>query len=330
MAGINTTSSLSQEMAIVYDKVFLERLQLETCYDFLTSKRNIAKNSGKTVYFTRQTAFTPTSASLTEGTTPTVSAFSATTVSCTVAAYGKYSDFTDLFSLTTIDAGLKEKVDTFGQYAAETMDLVRLNTMVAGATTRFANAKTPAASNPLTALLSTDTFDVADLRYVVLNLKKQKAPKFGAPVGALNMGGAYRGVMSSQAYYDLLGDSTTGAFTAITIATSDDSKGTVQDQSIKRLAGVDIKESNNMYTEVSAGAGAITELAYSNLFAGKDAVIEVDVAGSGSPQVIYKQSGSETTSDPLNLTNTLAWKVNAWGCVVANSNWLWNIKSYGT
>lgn len=317
-------------MQIFYDKVFLERLQVETCYDFLTSKRSIPKNSGKTVYFTRQTAFVPTSASLTEGTTPTVSQFTAATVSCTVAVYGAYSDFTDLFTLTTIDAGLKEKVSTFGQFAAEKMDLVRLNTMVAGATTRFANAKTPAASNPLTALHSTDTFDVADLRYVVLNLKKQKAPKFEAPVGTLNMGGAYRGVMSSQAYYDLLGDSTTGAFTAISVATDSSNTKMVRDQEIKRLAGCDIKESNNMYTEVSAGAGASTELAYSNLFAGKDAVIEVDVAGSGNPHIIYKQSGETTTSDPLNLTNTLAWKVDAWGCVVANSNWLWNIKSYGT
>lgn len=330
MAAINTTGTLTAEMQILYDKVFLERLQLETCYDFLTEKRSIPKNSGKTVYFTRQTAFVPTSAALTEGTTPTVSQFTASTVSCTVAAYGHYSDFTDLFALTTIDAGLKEKVDTFGQFAAEKMDLVRLNVMVAGATTQFANDKVVAASNPLTALLSTDTFDVADLRKVVLTLKKNKAPKFGAPVGALNMGGAYRGVMSSQAYYDLLGDSATGAFTAITVATSDAAKGQVVDQSIKRLAGCDIKESNNMYTEVSAGAGAATDIAYSNLFAGKGAVIEVDVAGSGSPQVIYKQSGASTTSDPLNLTNTLAWKVNAWGCVVANSNWLINKKSYGT
>jgi len=329
MAQANLTTTLTPEMATFYDKVFLERLQVETCYDFLTSKKNIPKNSGKVVYFTRQTAFTATSGSLTEGTTPTVSAFTAATVSATVATYGKYADFSDLFALTTIDAGLKEKVSTFGQYAAEVMDTARLYTMVAGATTLFPNGKTPAAANPLTALLSTDTFDVADLRRVVLTLKKNKAPKFEAPAGTLNKGGAYRGVMSSQAYYDLLGDSTTGAFTAISVSTDAANTKMVRDQEIKRLAGCDIMESNNMYTEVSAGAGAITELAYSNLFAGKDATIEVDVAGSGNPHIIYKQSGESSTNDPLNLTNTLAWKVDAWACVVANANWLINCKSYG-
>lgn len=328
MAGVNTTGTLTQEMAIFYEKTFLERLRLETVYDFLTEKRSIPANSGKTVYFTRQTAFVPTSAALTEGTTPAVSQFTAATVSCTVATYGAYSDFTDLFSLTTIDAGLKEKYDTMGQFAAEKMDLARLNVMVAGATVQYANDKYTGQSNPLTALLSTDTFDVADLRKVVLTLKKNKAPKFGAPAGKL-MPGAYRGVMSSQGYYDLLGDSTTGAFTAITIATDSASKEQVQNQIIKRLADVDIVESNNMYTEVSAGSGSAAESAYSNLFAGKGAVIEVDINGSGKPEVIYKKSGETTTSDPLNLVQTIAWKVAAWGCVVANANWLINKKSAG-
>jgi N4-gp56 family major capsid protein len=146
----------------------------ETAYDFLTSKRNVPKNSGKVVYFTRQTAFTPTSASLTEGTTPAVTAFTAATVSATLAGYGHYADFSDLFELTTIDANLKEKVSTFGQFAAEKMDLVRLNKMVAGATTLFPNGKTPAAANPLTALLSTDTLDVGDLRRVVLTSRSRR------------------------------------------------------------------------------------------------------------------------------------------------------------
>jgi hypothetical protein len=50
--------------------------------------------------------------------------------------------------MTGIDTGLKEKVSTFGQFIAEKMDMVRLYTMVGGATTYFANGKTPAAANP--------------------------------------------------------------------------------------------------------------------------------------------------------------------------------------
>lgn len=328
MAVNNSTATLTQEMAIYYDKLFLERLQAETCYDFLTSKRNIPKNSGKVVYLTRQTAFTPTTAALTEGTTPSAVAFSAATVSATLAGYGEYTTFSDLFSLTGIDAGLKEKVSTFGQFIAEKMDMVRLYKMVAGATVQYGNDKYTGQGTPLTALLSTDTLDVSDLRRVSLTLKKNKAPKFDAPVGSLNKGGAYRGVLSSQGYFDLLGDSTTGAFTAISVSTSDSARGDLKSQDIKRIAGIDIMESNLMYTEVSSGAGTAAETAYSNLFAGKDAVIEIDVAGSSNPHVSVKMA-EQSVADPLSQISVLAAKVDAWDVVVANANWLINKKSAG-
>lgn len=329
MAVNNSTATLTQEMQTYYDKLFLERVVAETCYDFLTSKRSIPKNSGKVVYLTRQTAFTPTTAALTEGTTPSAVAFSAATVSATVAGYGEYTTFSDLFSMTGIDSGLKEKVETFGQFIAEKMDTVRLYKMVAGATVQMANDKYTGQANSLTALLSTDTLDVADLRKVVLTLKKAKAPKFNAPTGSLNKGGAYRAVLSSQGYFDLLGDSGTGAFTAISVSTSDAARGDLKNQEIKRIGGVDIMESNLMYTELSAGAGAATDGAYTNLFCGKDAVLEIDVAGSGNPHVSVKMA-EQSVSDPLSQINVLSAKVDAWDCVVANANWLINKKSYGT
>lgn len=310
----NTTSSLTPEMQILWDKVFLERAQLETVYDFLTDKEDHPRNAGKVHYFTRTTAFTPTTAALTEGTTPTGIAFTSQTVSATVEEYGETTQVSSMLSLTGLDARLKEKVETFGQLAAEKMDLIRLTQMATNATVQYANQAAGAS-----ALRSTDTLDVADLRYVVLSLKLAKAPKFGAPVGSLNKGGAYRGVISSKGYYDLLGDSTAGAFTAINIATSDSALGQVKDQSIKRLANVDIVESNHQY---SVTAGASAELtAYSNLFAGKGAVKEISI-GSSNPRIIMKSPGAGDTSNPLDMYSTLSFKIDAWTVVVANSAWL--------
>ena len=323
----NTTSSLTPEMQILYNKVFLERNQLETTYDFLTEKEDFPKNSGKVMYFTRTTAFTPSTAALTEGTTPTGIAFTSSTIPATVAEYGDTTQFSSIFQLTGLDTGLKEKVSTFGQYAAEKMDTIRLYTMVAGATPKFANAVlysavgTGGTGDPFTALLATDTLDVADLRLTALQLKTAKAPKFEAPVGSLNKGGAYRGVLSSQGYYELLGDSTTGAFTSINLAVSSAETGQIKDQAIKRIAGFDVVESNNQYTR-TAGAGTVT--AYANLFCGKGAVKEVAI-GSANPRIIYKTPGANDTSNPLDMFSTLSWKVDAWTCIVANSNWIINL-----
>jgi len=319
--ALNSTTTLTQEMGIFYNKVFLERLQLETAYDFLTTKKAIPANSGKVVYWTRQTAMTISTAALTEGTVPTATSMSATTVSATLAGYGDYATFSDLFSLTSIDAGLKEKVSTMGQLAAEKMDTIRLYKMFAGATTQYANQKLVNSANPLTALLSTDTLDVADLRYAVLTLKANKAPKFEAPVGSLNKGGAYRGVIGSHGYYNLLGDSTTGAFTAINIATSNEGRDAVKNSEIKRIAGIDVMESNNEYSQVS------TATSYANFIAGKDAVLEADFAG-GSNQVYYNAPES-SVADPLSQIATLGWKIPAWDVVVANSSWIINVQAAG-
>lgn len=311
-------------MQILYNKVFLERNQLETTYDFLTEKEDFPKNNGKVMYFTRTTAFTPTTAALTEGVTPTGVAFTSSTVSATVAIYGDTTQNSTFFDLTGIDAGLKEKVSTFGQYAAEKMDTIRLYTMVASATNKFANNALYNSANPMTALASSDTLDVADLRYISLLMKVAKAPKFEAPVGSLNKGGAYRAVLSSKGYYDLLGDTATGAFTSINLAVSSTETGQIKDQAIKRIAGFDVMESNNQYTETAGATGTLT--AYSNLFVGKGAVKEVSI-GSANPRIILKQPGANDTSNPLDMYNTLSWKVDAWTVVVANSAWLFNLKS---
>jgi len=320
----NTTSTLSPEMQILYNKVFLERSMLETTYDFLTDKEDFPANSGKVMYFTRTTAFTPNTAALTEGVTPTGVAFTSETVSATVAIYGDTTQHSTFFQLTGIDAGLKEKVSTFGQFAAEKLDLIRLYVMVAGATTQFANQALVNSANAMTALAATDMLDVADLRFVALTLKKNKAPKFEAPVGSLNKGGAYRGVVSSQAYYELLGDTATGAFTSINLAVSSTETGQIKDQAIKRIAGFDLMESNNMYSETAGSLGTFT--AYSNLFCGKGAVKEVAI-GSANPRIVLKTPGASDTSNPLDMYSTLSWKVDAWTVVVANKLWLINVKS---
>lgn len=308
-------------MAIVYSKVFLERLQLETVYDFLTTKKPVPANAGKVVYWTRQTAMTVSTAALTEGTIPAATSMSATTISATLAGYGDYATFSDLFSLTSIDTGLKEKVSTMGQLAAEKMDTIRLYKMFAGATVQYANQKLVNSANPLTALLSTDTLDVADLMYAVLTLKTNKAPKFEAPVGSLNKGGAYRGVIGSHGYYNLLKDTSTGAFTAINIATSTEGMNQVKNSEIKRIAGIDVMEGNNEYSQVS------TATSYANFIAGKDAVLEADFSG-GSDHVYYNAPES-SVADPLAQIATLGWKIPAWDVVVANSSWLINVQAAG-
>ena len=300
---LTTTTQLSEEMATFYDKVFLERAELSLQHDVLATRKTVPANSGKVVYFTRQTPFDPATTALTEGVNPDAEGFSATNVSATLAEYGKPSKVSSLFSLTAIDAGLKEKVETMGQNAGETIDTLLRNELYSGATVQLAGGK-----SALTAIAATDTMSVVELRKAVKTLKRNKAIKWED--------GLYRGVLSVQGTYDLQGDSNQGNFVS---ANQYGSADMIKKGLVGKLAGVNIFESNNEKSESS------TVTVYSYFIGGKECLGMVDIAGKGR-KIYYKKPGSNDTSNPLDMYATLGWKIPAFAAKTLNSNLVINVK----
>lgn len=314
--ALDLTTTLTPEMQTYYERVFLERAIQEQVYSFLTegSRTSIPKNSGKSVNFTRQTAYTPSTAGLSEGVNPTGTPFSSTTISATVVEHGNYSPFSSLFEMTTIDAGLKEKVETMGQYGGEELDMTLLYSMVGAGTRQYAGA------GGLTGVGATDIMTVTQLRKAVKTLKLNKAPKFGAPAGKVT-GGAYRGVINTYDWFNLMSDSSIGNFTTVNVATSPELTNQVKDQEIKRLAGVDCVESNNVYALATLGASS-TDTGYISFIAGKGAVGEVNIAGDVKPRIIFNPITSGGVANPLQMFGTVGWKVDGYVAKVLNSQWL--------
>ena len=300
---LTTTTQLSEEMSVFYDKVFLERAELNLKHDVLATKKTVPTNSGKVVYFTRQTPFDPATSALTEGVNPDAVGFSAENVSATLAEYGNVSKVSSLFSLTAIDAGLKEKVETMGQNAGETIDTLLRDQLYTGATVQLAGG-----NSALSALAATDTMSVVELRKAVKTLKRNKAPKFED--------GLYRGVLSVQGTYDLMGDSNQGNFVT---ANKYGSADMIKKGLVGKLAGVNIFESNNEKSESS------TVTVYSNFVGGKGCLGMIDIAGKGK-KIYYKKPGKNDTSNPLDMYATLGWKIPAFATKVLNSDWVINIK----
>jgi N4-gp56 family major capsid protein len=315
-AALDLTTTLTAEMALYYEKVFLERAQKEQVYSFLTegSRTSIPKNSGKSVAFTRQTAYTPSTGGLTEGTNPTGTPFTSTTISATVIERGNYSPFSSLFEMTTIDKGLEEKIATMGQYAGEEMDMTLLYSMVGAGTRQYAGA------GGLTGVGATDIMTVTQLRKAVKTLKLNNAPKFGAPAGKIT-GGAYRGVINTYDWYNLMNDSAVGNFTTINTGADASLVAQIKDQEIKRLAGVDCVESNQVYSLATLGASS-TDTGYISFVAGKGAVGEVDIAGDVKPRIIFNPITSGGVANPLQMFGTVGWKVDGYVAKVLNSSWL--------
>lgn len=299
---LTTTSSLSGLMQTFYSRDFLDRVKYMTVYDIGAQKKSMPANSGKVVYFNRFTRLTPATTPLTTGTTPSTTTLSTTVVSATVAQYGDWAQVSDIFELTSIDAGLRESVAVFAQQGAETIDTLIQTELKSGATAQLANAK----SN-ITDIAATDTIDGAEIRKAVRTLKKNAAMRFDD--------GYFKAIINVSAAYDLMGDSEWLDAHRYTDASN------IKNGEIGRFAGVVFYETNNEATTAS------TVTVHSTFVFGKNAYGIVDIGSSSNVEILVKAPSASDTSNPLNMYSTIGWKVKAFVAKTLNSNWIINIKS---
>lgn len=299
MASI--TTGLTNLMQTFYDKVFLERAELDQVYSWGAQIKKMPKNSGKTVYFNRFSPLAAATSALTEATNPSAVNMTSTIVSATVADYGNYTTVGSLFSLTSIDEGLKEHAEVHGQNAGETLDTLTAAVLSAGSTVQLATSKTA-----LTAIATTDTLDGAEIRKAVRTLKVNKAKKFP--------GGLFKGIISVSGAYNLRGDSEWLDAYRYTDASN------IRNGVIGKLHGVEFAETNNEVKQTS------TTTVYSNFIFGANAYGQVDIASTSTPKIYVKTPGSQDTSNPLDLYSTIGWKAT-FVAKVLNSDWIIDIQT---
>jgi N4-gp56 family major capsid protein len=302
MASQSTTTTLSQQMSIFYDKLFLERAMLALRYDFGATKKTLPLQAGKTIYFNRMTPLAVATTAITEGTTPSAVSMSSTIVSATVAQYGTYTAVSDLFSLTSIDVGLKEHVAVMAQNAGETIDTL-IAAELSGNTTnvQYANGKVA-----LSSLAITDTLTGAEIRKAVRTLKVAKARMFPE--------GMFRAIVPAAAAYDLRG-STEWQNSLIYTDSSDYKKGV-----LGSIHGVRFVETNNQITESS------TVTVYHTYVFGDGAYVMINLEGQADQRIFVKNPGPSDTSNPIDVYSTVGWKVN-FVAKTLNSSWIVIIKS---
>lgn len=300
MASLTTSSTLSGLMQIFYDKVFLDRAEMELRYDFGAQKKTMPKNSGKTVYFNRFSPLPVATTALNENTNPSGVDMSSTVVSATIAEYGNYTRVSSLFEMTSLDEGLKEHVEVMSQNAGETLDTLIAAELSANATAQIVSGKA------LTAVAATDTLTGAEIRKAVRTLKKNKAKAFDD--------GLFRAIIPVSAAYDLRGNSEW--LNANTYVNTD----LYKNGGIGALHGVKFVETNNEIYEAS------TVNVYHTYVFGKNAYGMLNLAGQPEKRIIVKNPGMSDTSNPLDMYSTIGWKAY-FVAKVLNSAWVIAIKT---
>jgi N4-gp56 family major capsid protein len=294
-------------MSVYYDKVFLERAKLNLVHDVGAQVKRIARNMGTTVKWNRMTPLAVATTPLTEGTTPSAVAMSTTAVSATAVQYGNWTQTSDLYELTSIDAGLKEEVEVMGQNAGETIDTLIRNELDGGGTSQVVNSKA------VSAVTATDILDGVEIRKAVRALRVAKAPMFGD--------GMYMGIIPVSVSADLRGDSEW--LDAHRYVTPEN----IKNGEIGRLHRVRFVETNNEMIGSNAGSGNVD--VYTTFIFGANAYGTVDLAGQTGPRIIVKNPSASDTSNPLDLYSTVGWKAN-FVSKVLNSAWLIELKTAST
>lgn len=269
--------------------------------------RTMPANEGKTVVFTRHTPLATATTALTEGVNPAEVNLTAVNVSATLAEYGNTVKISRFLSLTSIDAGNKEKIEVVGQNMGETLDEITRNELFTGATTQFAGGK-----SALTDVGVTDVLSVDELRKAVRTLKKNKARRYQDRIAP------WLGKVGPDTSYDLTKDST---FLSADIY--DNGAEKLYNGELGKIMGVRLIESPNQKESVDAGASSADIIG--NFIHGADAFGCIDLVGD-KPQLYIIPNTKIDSGNPAGRFSLVSW-ASSYVAKTLNSTWIINVKS---
>lgn len=300
--ALQTTGSagLSDEMKTFYDRMLLERTVPNLLHAKFGQPKRIPANGGRIIEWRKFSALSTATTPLIEGSLYTdLKDLTVTAITGTVDQYGDAVGFSDLVSVVAIDPILAETTKILAEQAAQTIDELIRDVLVAGTTVEHANAAANRA-----AIAAGDDFSqmdgaggtvaggsLRDLRLIALTLELNRARKIN---------GYWQVITHPRVMFDIQ------ATTEWREAQLYNQTNRIFDGSVGEIYGLKFWVTD--VAKVFTGAGASGIDVYTMLVFGQDAFGIVELS-TGNLQTIYKPLGSAGTSDPLNQQQTMGWKV---------------------
>jgi N4-gp56 family major capsid protein len=298
-----TTTGLSAEISTYYERVFLARAMKSLVHEQGAQKKTMPAGEGKTINFTRYTPLAVATAALSEGSNPSETDLTASTISATIAERGSSAKIARFLSTTSIDRNNKEKIEVFGQNMGESLDTLCRDELVTGGTVQYAGGK-----SALTAVAASDVMSASEIKKAVRYLEGQSAMRYDD--------GFFMGKIQPYTWYDLVGDSTW-----VNAKTYSDVKDLYMGE-VGELFGVRFVMSNNGHSAAS------TATVYTNFIHGKESFGVLDLA-TDSPKLYIKTPGAQDTSNPADRFSTIAW-AGSYVAKVLNDKWIVALKTGAT
>ena len=220
MTVLSTDATLSAEMKTYYDRRLIARALPTLLFSKFAQRRSIPKHGGKTIEFRKFASLGVSKTALTEGTPPAGQSLTVSAITATIDQYGDGIKFSDIVRTTTIDPILEETTDLLAEQAAESIDELVRDVLVAGTSVQYWDGSR---ANRL-AITDTDTLNVDAIRRAVLTLQLNRARKIN---------GMYHAIIHPRQAHDLQGEAEW-----IDAQLGGERTGRVQDGSLGSLYGV--------------------------------------------------------------------------------------------
>lgn len=288
MVAVNTTLTLTPVMQIYYDKVLLDRLEAQLHFQQLATKKNIPKNAGKVIYFTRYQNLNEDTTPLQDGVVPSAVSLSANNISATLESLGSYTTTSDLLVMTAIDNQIKSALEVLSYKAAKSVDSYIRSKIDAAVPASYANGRASAGD-----VLTTDVLNASELRKMVRTLKGRDVPP--------HSGGDYILVVHPFQAYNLQSDTAVGGWLDVNKYVSNT---TILNGEIGKIYGARVLESTNLTSDTISGS----ETGYYAYMFGFNSFATVNISG-GALKTYVKPAGSAGSLDPLEQINAIGYKI---------------------
>jgi len=298
--AIYTIGTLTNEAKTFYDLKLLERALPELIHSQFGQNRNIPPNQGINIQFRKFASLPAATTALTEGTPPSASTLTISTVAATVSQYGSVVDGSDIVQTQTIDNVLTEVAMLLGENMGNTLDIIDREILVAGTTVQYGSTAGSRAQ-----VGSGMFMDAAEIREAVRTLKRANAKPHSA--------GRFVAIVHPDTVADMFGDG--DILDAFQFAGDRGGANPVFTGELGSYLGVKFVESTN--AKIWASAGLSGADVYATLFIGANAygITELDAQ---SAQTYFVPPGGNHT-DPLAQSWRNGWKA-AHVCVVLDQN----------
>lgn len=295
-----TLTDISNAVNNFYNRTMLEAAKPLLVHLKWAQVSDLPRNNSLVIKFRRYSLLSANTTALTEGVTPSGTSMVVTDVTATVAQYGDYVTLTDKLQFSTLDPVLTQVADKLGQQAANSLDQICRDVLVAGTTVQYAS--TAAARTDITASMKLTRQEV---REAVRTLQNNDAKKVTRMVNASTgfnttpLNASFIGIITENTLYDLKNE--TGWIPVEEYSSHKD----VMEGEVGKMDDVRFIMTTNAKIFSAGGAGSAD--VHATMILAQDYYAISRISGEAMRNIV-KPLGAGGSADPLDQRSTSGWK----------------------